>query len=67
MNSILYTYNEPFILRIPCPHCYVVSRYDTDFVVEAIFENKPIQCVVCEGRFEIVLQKISTPKPHEGI
>ena len=35
----------------------MVTRYDVDFVAEAIKESKPIICVACEKRFEIVLQK----------
>lgn len=58
MNSVLYTRNEPIVLRMACPHCRIVTRYDVDFIAEAIKENKPILCVACVERFEIVLQKI---------
>jgi len=59
MNSVLYARSEPVVLRMACPHCRMVTRYDVDFVAEAIKESKPIICVACEERFEIVLQKIN--------
>jgi len=48
----------------------MVTRYDVDFVADAIKESKPIICVACEERFEIVLHKINAaeqPRALDGV
>lgn len=57
MTSLI-TRAEPVVLRMACPHCHLVSRYDVEFVAQVIKEGKPIVCVACSERFEIVLQKV---------
>ena len=57
MNSVIYARSEPVVLRIACPHCRMVSRYDVDFISDAIKDNKAILCVVCEERFYVITQK----------
>jgi len=54
MNSIFYAHSGT-IIRIACPHCRIVTKYDVDFIEEAIKEKKQIICIACEECFEIVL------------
>jgi hypothetical protein len=57
---VLYANNAPVAIRIPCPHCKFVTRYDASYLEDAINEHKDIYCVSCDRRFFI---QITLPDP----
>jgi hypothetical protein len=45
-----------------CPNCKFSSRYDAEFLSDAIKEHKSISCVACGEHFQIIIQSIEKVK-----
>ncbi len=54
---VLYANNAMPKIRIPCPHCHIVSRYDASFIEDAIMEQKGIECVACFLSFNVLVAR----------
>jgi DnaJ-class molecular chaperone len=42
-----------------CPHCKFGSRYDAEFITDAIHDHKKISCVACGGHFQIIIEGLT--------
>ena len=53
---VLYAGNKPQEIKMTCPHCHFVTRYDANYLEYAIKYHKWIWCVACDKPFRVVFQ-----------
>ena len=53
-------------ILLNCPHCKLSSRYDTNFITDAIHDHKEFSCVACGGHIQIVVVGLTRAAEHRN-
>ena len=56
---VCYARNKPLEIKMTCPNCRFVTRYDESYLEDAIKYHKWIWCVACDKPFRIVFQVLA--------
>src|SRR3990172_8546477 len=58
-QMVCYARNKPLEIKMTCPNCRFVTRYDESYLEDAIKYHKWIWCVACDKPFRIVFQVLA--------